>query len=97
MPQVFARQCSTCVFRPGNPMHLRPGRLADLVRTNLAAGAALICHKTTHGAHPEIGETVCAGWFERYGGRTTSIQVMGRLAQLRGEAGDGFVRIEPPD
>lgn len=75
-------------------MRLAPGRLADIVRTNLATGSALICHKTTYGQHPEIGETVCAGWFESYGDRTTSIVIMGRIA---GDGTDGFEHIPPPD
>lgn len=58
-PQLLAEKCSTCVFRPGNLMHLRPGRLKALIETNLAADAALICHMTLrYGAHPDRGSGV---------------------------------------
>lgn len=96
-PRVFSEKCKTCVFRPGNPMQLAPGRLHELVERNLDAGAALICHTTTYGQRPELGEVVCAGWFERYGHRTSSIRVVSRLAALCGEDGDGFERVTPPD
>lgn len=75
-PRVFAERCATCVFRPGNPMRLAPGRLADLVRENLARGTALICHTTTYGQRPDIGETICSGWWDNYRDRTRTIMVM---------------------
>jgi hypothetical protein len=79
-PQLMDDRCATCVFRPGNLMRLAPGRLAELVEHNLAVGAALICHDTLpYGARPEVGETVCRGWYDAYGPRTTSVQVFERL------------------
>jgi hypothetical protein len=64
---VLAEQCSTCVFRPGNPMHLQPGRLAELVDHNRREGAALVCHKTLpYGDHPEVGQAICRGYFDAY-------------------------------
>jgi hypothetical protein len=73
MPRVMAEQCDTCVFRPGNLMRLRHGRLRDLIQANRQAGAALICHKTTYGQHPELGPTVCRGFYDAYPD-TTSMQ-----------------------
>lgn len=76
-------------------MRLHPGRLADIVAHNLAHGAALICHKTLpYGDSPEIGETVCRGWFDSYGDRTGSLQVVERLAALRGV--EPFAFVNPP-
>jgi hypothetical protein len=64
-PQLLAVKCTTCVFRPGNLMHLREGRFRDLIAANLAADAALICHKTLpHGEHPEVGPAVCRGYYD---------------------------------
>lgn len=77
-------------------MQLRPGRLANIVRHNLAVGAALICHKTLpYGDHPEIGETVCRGWFDAYGEQTGSLQIVARLAARDGVS--PFVFVDPPD
>jgi hypothetical protein len=61
-------------------MHLRPGRLAHLIQQNLNAGAALICHQTlSYGAHPEVGEAVCRGFYDAYGDDVNAIRVMHRL------------------
>lgn len=97
LPQVFDQQCSTCVGRPGNLMRLEPGRLKDLVESNLSTGSALICHLTTHGERPEIGQTVCRWWFDTYGDRTNSIIIMGRVWAELGGDGDGFERVPLPD
>lgn len=79
-PQLMDDRCPSCVFRPGNLMRLQPGRLAGLVEHNLAVGAALICHDTLpYGERSEVGETVCRGWYDAYGPRTTSVQVFERL------------------
>lgn len=74
-PQLLAERCSSCVFRPGNFMHLGPGRLAALVQHNLDAGAALICHQTlSYGSHPEVGEAVRRGFYDAYGDDVNSIR-----------------------
>jgi hypothetical protein len=81
--RVLSERCATCVFRPGNLMHLRPGRLRELVRENLAAGALLTCHDTlSYGAHPEVGEAVCRGFWDRYRQQTNTWRVMERLSRL---------------
>lgn len=75
-PRLFSRKCDTCVFHPGNMMHLAPGRLLDLVESNQQHGAMLVCHKTTYGQHPEIGETMCRGYFDAYAEGSMVPQVM---------------------
>lgn len=73
---VRETMCETCVFRPGNLMQLQPGRLADLVRTNVENESALICHATL----PEMGEAdqaVCRGFYDRHA--TAPLQIAGRL------------------
>lgn len=57
---VLREQCSTCIFRPGNLMHLNPGRLRDLVEANHEREAALTCHKTLAGE-----EAICKGFFDK--------------------------------
>lgn len=63
---VMAEKCVTCVFRPGNPMRLQPGRLAELVDENRRNQAALVCHKTTYDQAEQ--EAICRGYFDAYGG-----------------------------
>lgn len=88
-PQVFTEQCLTCVFRPGNQMKLRKGRLKELIQDNVRNGAALVCHETLpYGPHPEIGETYCRGFYDRVSTRSNFIRIMQRLG--------GFKEIAPP-
>lgn len=62
---VMADKCETCVFRPGNPMQLQPGRLAELVAENRNNQAALVCHKTTYDQSPQ--EAICRGYYDAFG------------------------------
>jgi hypothetical protein len=89
-PRLLSAQCETCVFRPGNPMHLRPGRLRALVSDNLRDGSpGLICHDTlSYGAHPDFGGALCRGFYDRFGPRSNFIRIMERLG--------GFTEVDPP-
>lgn len=76
-PAVFEEQCNTCIFRPGNPMQLMPGRLKDVVQSNLFNGTLLVCHKTTYGQAEE--SVLCKGFFDKYGPQTAAYQILHRL------------------
>jgi len=65
-------------------MNLPVGRLAELVEANLAMGTTLVCHLTTYGQRPELGEVLCRGFVDAHGDRTGSIQVLRRLAAAFG-------------
>lgn len=87
--RVLTERCSTCVFRPGNPMHLNPGRLRDLVQQNLSAGAALVCHQTlSYGDHPDFGPALCRGFYDAHGHQVNLVRIMQRL--------DGIAEVAPP-
>jgi hypothetical protein len=81
--RLLSEQCATCVFRPGNLMHLKAGRLKDLVDGNLAAGALLTCHETTYGQTP--AEALCRGFWDRYRERANAYRVMERLTAATGQ------------
>jgi hypothetical protein len=53
--------CSTCVFRPGNLMMLRAGRLREMVDGSIAQDASIPCHKTLVGQR-----AVCRGFWDRH-------------------------------
>lgn len=72
---VLAEKCSTCIFRPGNPMHLTPGRVRGMVRDANARDSAIICHATLY--RPGVGNAVCRGYFDAH--RTTPLQIAARL------------------
>lgn len=60
---VLEDKCSTCVFRPGNLMHLSPGRLKDLSGGADDNQTAIICHQTL----PTVGypnQAICRGYWD---------------------------------
>ncbi|MBQ1022774.1 hypothetical protein [Micromonospora sp. C95] len=83
----LARECATCIFKPGNPMHLDPGRLKQMVTEACGDAGYIICHSTLPYAGSPVPPAVCRGFADRY--RTWQLQVMERLW--------GFVDIEPPE
>ena len=72
--RVLAEQCSTCIFRPGNLMHLSEGRLADMLATVRANDSHVICHQSL--GRP-VGD-VCKGSNDAYVGQAV------RLAERMG-------------
>jgi hypothetical protein len=86
--RLLSQQCATCIFRPGNPMSLAPGRLHDLVDQARTRGSFIICHETLPYADPPPGvkPAICRGFHDRYD--TAALQIVGRLW--------GFVDVDPP-
>jgi hypothetical protein len=76
---VCANLCDTCIFRPGNLMLLRPGRVESMVEEATRNEGAIVCHKTTFG-QDERGEAVCRGFFEKY--PTQALQIARRLGYI---------------
>lgn len=74
---VLAEKCPTCVFWPGNRMHLHEGRLKDLVQQNVDADSALTCHSTLADGFAKAPPAVCRGFYDAYD--TTPLQVARRL------------------
>lgn len=72
---VRKRQCSTCIFRPGNLMHLVEGRVDQMVADATAEQSCIPCHAHLHEGAPI--EPVCRGFFDRHA--TTPLQVAERL------------------
>lgn len=71
--RVMAERCSTCVFHPGNMMHLRPGYLADIIEGNIKAGALLTCHQTLpYNSDYDIDPAACRGFWDAYRMRTVA-------------------------
>lgn len=79
---VCREMCSTCIFRPGNPMYLRSGVVRGMVDAALADDAAITCHQTLGG-----DTAVCRGFFDRH--KTTPLALAIELRRLR--------EVEPSD
>ena len=84
--RLLSRQCDTCIFRPGNPMHLTPGRLHQLVTDARGSQGYIICHDTLPDYRPGSQPAICRGFHDGYD--TQSLQVIRRLW--------GFLEVDPP-
>lgn len=86
--RLLSRECSTCIFKPGNPMRLAPRRLKQLISEARAdQHGYIICHSTLPNAGSPIPPAICRGFADRYS--TWQLQVICRLW--------GFVEVDPPD
>lgn len=81
-PRVCKTLCDTCIFRPGNPMHLRPGRVRQMVRDSLAQGGFITCHKTLSYGGYKAAAAVCRGFFDRFGTRSNVLRAWSRLGRF---------------
>jgi hypothetical protein len=90
-PRLMAEQCSTCIYSPGNPMHLNSGRVKQMTQEALAEGSqGVICHQTlSYGEHPDFGGALCRGFYDSFGYRNNFIRIMDRLG--------GFQEVKIPD
>lgn len=91
---VMAEQCATCIFRPGNPMHLNPGRVTSMVQDCRRNDSHVICHETINptadeewgndsGARPMAdGEAVCRGFIDA-GHTSQLLRIAERLNMIR--------------
>lgn len=83
--RLCSRMCDTCVFRPGNLMNLRPGRLASWVKELHRDQGHIVCHKTLDTQAPAI----CRGYADKAD--------QGRSFALRVGRAMGWIKeIEPP-
>jgi hypothetical protein len=73
---VMAERCASCIFRPGNLMHLRAGRMADLTQQTDAADTNVICRQTLD---RPVG-AFCAGSVERRAGQ--AVRMAYRLSMI---------------
>lgn len=73
--RVCEHRCATCIFRPGNLMHLTPGRVASMVKKAVSNEGHIVCHKTLGTETPAI----CAGFAAHPAGRAASLAL--RLAR----------------
>lgn len=72
---VCKRLCKTCIFRPGNLMHLKEGRVEQMVADSVKKDTAIICHSTLDGDN-----AVCRGFFNRH--KTTPLILAERLGMI---------------
>jgi len=69
--------CPTCIFRPGNLMHLNDGRVEQMVADSLAVDGAIPCH---HHLGEDV-EPVCRGFYDKHS--TPPLQIAERLGFVK--------------
>ncbi len=85
--RLLSEECATCVFKPGNPMHLAPGRLKQLVTEACDdQHGYIVCHSTLPYAGSPIAPAICRGFADRY---DTALLRLIRLLW-------GFIEVDPP-
>lgn len=78
--RLCARRCNTCIFHPGNLMHLQPGRVADMVAEARRAEGHVVCHETLGTDSPAI----CRGFADGPDqGRSLALRLARALGTLR--------------
>lgn len=75
---VMSEMCATCVFRPGNQMHLVPGRVEGMIAEAQRDESAIICHNTLY-TKPKRN-AVCRGFYLHH--PTAPLQIAGRLGLI---------------
>lgn len=74
--RVMRELCPTCIFHPGNRMHLNKGRVAGMVRDALARdGGTIPCHET----FDDKLQAICRGFYDAHGDRVQLLQIAQRL------------------
>jgi hypothetical protein len=77
---VQAEMCSTCIFRPGNLMHLEAGRVKEMVDGCVQHGGVIPCHKTTHGQAEQ--EATCRGFYQSYSDKIPGLFLAGHMGMI---------------
>ena len=80
---IMKEQCSTCIFRPGNLMHLNEGRLKDMTDQTDAGDTNVVCHQTLD---REVG-AFCKGSVDRAAGQM--VRIAERLGAIVEDEGKG--------
>lgn len=72
----MAERCETCIFRPGNLMHLQPQRVRGMVNEIKRDDGCIPCHKTLD----LVEQAICRGQFDCV--QTPTLQLAERLGVI---------------
>jgi len=89
LPLLLRSKCTTCIYRPGNLMHLTAGRRTQMEDDAIARWSWITCHSTLpyHPSHSGW-QAICRGFHDVRGRESIGI----RLALLYG----GPIEIDLP-
>jgi hypothetical protein len=77
--RILAARCKTCITRTaGERIDLSNERIAEFIRSAVAADSYVVCHATLPGQAPEgVAPAICRGFADAYD--TGSLRVIGDL------------------
>lgn len=75
---VLNRKCDTCIYRPGNLMHLNDGRRDSMAAKAVANQTVISCHETLDGAR-----SVCRGFYDVHGRQILALVLARSLRVLK--------------
>lgn len=81
--RLMYRRCDTCIFRPGNRMHLEPGRVKGMVDAVVAEEGHITCHDTLSYSAGDLPGAICRGQEQHPAAGPRSLFL--RIAQAQGE------------
>lgn len=67
---VLSRKCSTCIFRPGNKMHLEHGGVKSMVQACIEDNTVIVCHQTL-----DEPRSTCRGLYDLHKGDIVAIRL----------------------
>lgn len=76
---VMSVKCDTCIFRPGNLMHLEEGRVEQMTTDAVRDQGHIPCHKRL-GADDE--RAICRGFFDVHKHDVQALQLAERMGIL---------------
>lgn len=74
---VMREKCATCIFHPGNLMHLKPGVVAKMKRGSDERGTAIVCHEVMNTPRA----AVCRGYYDNHD--SALLQVAERMGIIK--------------
>jgi hypothetical protein len=77
--RVQAEKCKTCIFRPGNLMHLQAGRVKGMVDDCKDTEGVIPCHDTLDGDK----QAICRGFFDSYQDDIPLVQLAVRMGFIK--------------
>jgi hypothetical protein len=76
---IKASQCDTCIFRPGNLMHLEPGRVDDMVAEAIAEDGQITCHSTLD----QYKGAICRGFWVQHRDEVWTLRLAEELGYIK--------------
>lgn len=74
---VMAEKCATCIFRPGNLMHLNDGTVGRMKKSADERGTCIVCHEVMNGET----SAVCRGYYDNH--QSQLLQIAERMGIVR--------------